>query len=571
MRRIGHILTLAVVIALCASASFAQEGKLKIKVTPPQAYVFVDGSGIRDGSRSIKLAAGKHTVVVVNYGYKMSTQDVNIEAGKTTDLAVTLEAYGDRVAGPWGRVYISGTDVRAAVLSNGKTPGYFVGHVDEFNNDFWIWKQELLLPPGTHHLTITRGGKELWSGDVNVEAGKKVSINVGKNSQVTTDWSKRQADLQKKAPLPRFHAGIASATVVIAPVKLSVANATANINCSQNTEVAWQTTDAVDVSIDNGLGNVDASGSKSVSPRATTTYTLTAVGPGGKVTSTETVNVNTTVTGSITANPTELHYRKIGDKVITDDNGTLTWTTSNADSANIDGIGKVDLNGTQAIKADPNKTDLGPVDETRNYSLTATNVCGGSLTQAASVHVTGSIEPIPTVVLQSIFYPTDYPDKGHPQVGLVKSQQLELATLADGFKKYLEYDPDSKLSIESHADVRGSKPHNQDLSERRVERIKQYLVDQGIAADKIQTAAYGKDRQLEKSEVKTLEDTNPNKPPKAREHNKQGDWLAYNRRADIVLLPSGTKSAQFYPHNADDSGVMWQIPKPPLKKVEAAQ
>jgi hypothetical protein len=571
MRRIGHILTLAVVIALCASASFAQEGKLKIKVTPPQAYVFVDGSGIRDGSRSIKLAAGKHTVVVVNYGYKMSTQDVNIESGKTTDLAVTLEAYGDRVAGPWGRVYISGTDVRAAVLSNGKTPGYFVGHVDEFNNDFWIWKQELLLPPGTHHLTITRGGKELWSGDVNVEAGKKVSINVGKNSQVTTDWSKRQADLQKKAPLPRFHAGIASATVVIAPVKLSVANATANINCSQNTDIAWQTTDAVDVSIDNGLGNVDASGSKSVSPRATTTYTLTAVGPGGKVTGTETVNVNTTVTGSITANPAELHYRKIGDKVITDDNGTLTWTTSNADSANIDGIGKVDLNGTQTIKADPNKTDLGPVDETRNYSLTATNVCGGSLTQAASVHVTGSIEPIPTVVLQSIFYPTDYPDKGHPQVGLVKSQQLELATLADGFKKYLEYDPDSKLSIESHADVRGSKPHNQDLSERRVERIKQYLVDQGIAADKIQTAAYGKDRQLEKSEVKTLEDTNPNKPSKAREKNKQGDWLAYNRRADIVLLPSGTKSAQFYPHNADDSGVMWQIPKPPLKKVEAAQ
>ena len=205
MRRIGHILTLAVAIALCASAGFAQDGKLKMKVTPPQAYVFVDGNAIREGSHAVKLAAGKHTVVVVNYGYKMSTQDVNIEAGKTTDLAVNLEAYGDKVAGPWGRVYISGTDTRAAVLSEGKTPGYFVGHVDEFDNDFWIWKQELLLPPGTHHLTITRGGKELWSGDVNVEAGKKVSINVGKNSQVSTDWSHRQADLQKKAPLPRFH------------------------------------------------------------------------------------------------------------------------------------------------------------------------------------------------------------------------------------------------------------------------------------------------------------------------------------------------------------------------------
>ena len=187
MRRIGYVFTLALgiamVLALSATASFAQDGKLKIKVTPPQAYVFVDGNAIRDGSHTMKLAAGKHTVVVVNYGYKISTQDVNIEAGKTTDLNVALEAYGDKVGGPWGRVYISGTDPRAAVLSEGKTPGYFVGHVDEFDNDFWLWKQELLLPPGTHHLTITRGGKELWSGDVNVEAGKKVSIDVVRTSR----------------------------------------------------------------------------------------------------------------------------------------------------------------------------------------------------------------------------------------------------------------------------------------------------------------------------------------------------------------------------------------------------
>jgi hypothetical protein len=572
MRRIGYIFTLALVFALLgATASFAQDGKLKIKVTPPQAYVFVDGNAIREGSHAIKLAAGKHTVVVVNYGYKISTQDVNIEAGKSTDLNVALEAYGDKVGGPWGRVYISGTDVRAAVLSDGKTPGYFVGHVDEFNNDFWIWKQELLLPPGTHHLTITRGGKELWSGDVNVEAGKKVSIDVGKNKQVTSDWSKRDADLTKKAPLPRFHAGIASATIVIAPVKATMTNSSANINCGQSTNLEWQTTDAVDVSIDNGVGNVASSGSQAVSPHATTTYTMTATGPGGKVTGTEAVNVNTAVTATLAANPTELHYLKMGDKVITDDSGTLTWTTSNADSVNIDPIGKVDLNGSQAIKADPTKQDMGPVDETHTYTMTATNVCGGSSTQTAAVHVTGSIEPIPEVVLQSVFYPTDYPDKKNPQVGLLKSQQLDLATLAAGFKKYLIYDPDAKLSIEAHADVRGSKPFNQDLSERRVERIKQYLVDQGIGADKIQTAAYGKDRPMEKSEVKTLESTNPNTPPKARLRNVTGDWYAYNRRADIVLLPSNKTSTQFYPHNADDSGILWQIPKPSLKKVEAAQ
>jgi hypothetical protein len=187
------------------------------------------------------------------------------------------------------------------------------------------------------------------------------------------------------------------------------------------------------------------------------------------------------------------------------------------------------------------------------------------------MHITGSVEPIPAVTLQSVFYPTDYPDKKHPQIGLVRSQQLALATLAGGFKKYLEYDPDAKLSVEAHADDRGSKPFNQDLSERRVERIKQYLVDQGISADKVETAAYGKEQPLDKASVGTLESTNPNAPPKARLRDKRADWLAYNRRADIVLLPSGKKSAQFFPHTADDSKLIWQMPKPPLKKVQADQ
>ncbi len=207
----------------------------------------------------------------------------------------------------------------------------------------------------------------------------------------------------------------------------------------------------------------------------------------------------------------------------------------------------------------------------RTSRSTATNVCGGSLNQTASLHITGTVEPIPAVVLQSVFYPTDYPDKRHPQVGLVRSQQLALATLAGGFKKYLEYDPDAKLSVEAHADERGSKPFNQDLSERRVERIKQYLVDQGISADKVETAAYGKEKPLGKSDVSDLEKTNPNAPPKARMRDKRADWLAYNRRADIVLLPSGKKSAQFFPHNADDSKLIWQVPKPPLAKVQADQ
>jgi hypothetical protein len=572
MRRISQILTLALAVALCVSASFAQDGKLKMKVTPKQAYVFLDGKAIREGNHTISASAGKHTVVVVNYGYKMETRDVNVDAGKTTSVEVALTPYGGNVSGPWGAVKFIHGDERAAVLSNGKTPAFFVGHVDEFNWD-WIWQQELLLPPGKHHLMVTRGGNTIWEGDVTIVANQKVVVDLGKSGALTTKKWSRGEHLKD---IPRFKAGIASATIAVAPVSGSFSSSTTQINCGQSATLNWQTAETVDANI-SGVGSVPPSGSQTVSPRATTTYDFSAAGPGGTVTGSSTVNVNTKVDASITANPSEVHYRKIGDKVVTQDSSTLTWTTSNADSATLDG-NKVDLSGSQTVQAAPQDTSTVPegqpivtVDETKTYTLNATNVCGGSSTQTAGLHITGSREPIPTVLLQSVFYPTDYPDKRHPQVGLVKSQQLELATLAAGFKKYLEYDGDAKLSVEAFADVRGSKSFNQDLSERRVERIKQYLIEQGIAADKVQTAAYGKERPLDKKVVKELEETNPAKAPKARAKNSEGNWLAYNRRADIVLLPSGKKSSQFYPNGADDSGIIWQIPKPPLAKVEKAQ
>src|SRR6185437_12535152 len=501
----------------------------------------------------------------------MSSQDVNIDANKSTGLDVKLEPFGGTVNGPWGDVEFKG-DSRAAVLANGTTPKYFVGHVDEFNWD-WIWHQELLMPPGTHHMTVTREGKTIWSGDVNVQANKKVTVYLDKNgAQKTTDWKRGE----KLKTSPRFKAGMASAQVAVAPVSGTFSVSPAQINCGQTSTLTWQSTDAVDVNI-SGIGDVDMTGSKSVEPHATTTYNFISSGPGGIVKQSGTVNVNTTVQASINANPTDLHYRKIGEKVLTQDSSTIAWQTSNADNITLNG-NKVDASGNQSVKAEPKDTSEVPegqptrnIDENQTFTLNATNVCGGSSTQTASLHITGTIEPIPSVTLQSVFYPTDYPDHRNPQVGLVKSEQLALAKLSSGFKKYLEYDPDAKLSVEAYADTRGSRPYNQDLSERRVERIKQFLVEQGIPADKVQTAAYGKERPIPQDQVKMLEDTNPQKPPAKRLRAKRTDWLAYNRRADIVLLPSGKKSAQFFPHDADDSGLIWQLAKPSLRAVQQDQ
>jgi hypothetical protein len=61
-------------------------------------------------------------------------------------------------------------------------------------------------------------------------------------------------------------------------------------NCTQ---LEWgAVSHATQVSIDHGIGQVDAPGSQKVCPDETTTYTLTAAGPGGSVTGSATCTVN---------------------------------------------------------------------------------------------------------------------------------------------------------------------------------------------------------------------------------------------------------------------------------------
>jgi peptidoglycan-associated lipoprotein len=63
------------------------------------------------------------------------------------------------------------------------------------------------------------------------------------------------------------------------------------INQGQSTTLTWQTTNATDVSID-GIGPVDASGSRQVTPADSTTYHLIAKGAGGTQDATARVTVN---------------------------------------------------------------------------------------------------------------------------------------------------------------------------------------------------------------------------------------------------------------------------------------
>lgn len=50
------------------------------------------------------------------------------------------------------------------------------------------------------------------------------------------------------------------------------------------------------------------------------------------------------------------------------------------------------------------------------------------------------------------------------------------------------------ITVEGHCDERGTRELNIALGERRAERVKAFLVEQGVDADRIDTISYGKER-----------------------------------------------------------------------------
>jgi outer membrane protein OmpA-like peptidoglycan-associated protein len=91
----------------------------------------------------------------------------------------------------------------------------------------------------------------------------------------------RKAEAPKPAPPP-------------APVpSVSISASPGSVDKGQCTSLSWSSTGADLASIDQGVGNVDPSGSKEVCPGSTTTYSINATGKGGSRTASTTVTVKT--------------------------------------------------------------------------------------------------------------------------------------------------------------------------------------------------------------------------------------------------------------------------------------
>jgi peptidoglycan-associated lipoprotein len=101
---------------------------------------------------------------------------------------------------------------------------------------------------------------------------------------------------------------------------------------------------------------------------------------------------------------------------------------------------------------------------------------------------------------------------GTDEYSLDQASQATLAAQA----RWLLSTPNVRASIEGHADERGTREYNQALGERRANATRDFLLSQGVPADRMTVTSWGKER------------------PVATGSNEEA-W-AQNRRAVTVII-----------------------------------
>jgi outer membrane protein OmpA-like peptidoglycan-associated protein len=160
------------------------------------------------------------------------------------------------------------------------------------------------------------------------------------------------------------------------------------------------------------------------------------------------------------------------------------------------------------------------------------------------------------LALHSIYFPTALPSVSKPNGGLQPSQAATLDALASDFLQYLKYRPDAHLTLEGHADIRGAKDYNMKLSERRVARAKNYLIEKGVPADHIDLKAFGFEQNMTNEQVKAQIEADPDLSPEEKQKilkNLVTVRLASNRRVDVTLSTTGQQSVRKFPFNSRDA------------------
>jgi len=183
-------------LLLAPNLSFGQgqTGKLKTKIKPATAAVWVDGEFVGHADRfngpgqALDLSTGDHEIRVSLVYYEDYETRVSVEPGETTVVKSLLGPSDEKhPSPPFAEVKIRcKPEVKAAVIVNGR----FVGHADEMNGPM----QGLLLWPGDHQIEIRHAGYEPFQTAVHVEepmAGKRIEVKAQLEPLQLAEYARR--------------------------------------------------------------------------------------------------------------------------------------------------------------------------------------------------------------------------------------------------------------------------------------------------------------------------------------------------------------------------------------------
>ncbi|HET8729439.1 MAG TPA: peptidoglycan-associated lipoprotein Pal [Alphaproteobacteria bacterium] len=108
---------------------------------------------------------------------------------------------------------------------------------------------------------------------------------------------------------------------------------------------------------------------------------------------------------------------------------------------------------------------------------------GGAQSGVESTVTPGTEEDFVVNVGDRVFYALNQSDLS-PEARATLDRQAQ----------WLQQYPNVSVTIEGHADERGTREYNLALGERRANGVKNYLVAAGVPAERITTVSYGKER-----------------------------------------------------------------------------
>ena len=167
------------------------------------------------------------------------------------------------------------------------------------------------------------------------------------------------------------------------------------------------------------------------------------------------------------------------------DTATLSWSSTNATQLTITpDVGQVTAQGS---------TKVTPADS-QTYTITATGP-GGSGNASARVTVGTPPPPADTGTSSDMTDALFLKEVRDTYFDLDKADvRADAREALSHTAEFLRNYPQLKVTIEGHCDERGSTEYNLGLGDRRAAAVKQYLISQGISADRLSTVSFGKEK-----------------------------------------------------------------------------